>query len=71
LKNVLGINTCTGRPKSRRPQAILQTVALFYIHCEFTHTPTHILTRTLTHTLTHTPTCTLTCRQNNIKLILE
>jgi hypothetical protein len=33
LKNVLWINTCTGRPKSRRPQAILQTVTLFYIHC--------------------------------------
>jgi hypothetical protein len=33
LKNVLWINTCTGRPKSRRPQAVLQTVTLFYIHC--------------------------------------
>jgi hypothetical protein len=23
-----------GRPKSRRPQAVLQTVTLFYIHCD-------------------------------------
>jgi hypothetical protein len=29
LKNVLWINTCKGRPKSRRPQAVLQTVTLF------------------------------------------
>jgi hypothetical protein len=38
LKNVLWINTCTGRPKSRRPQAVLQTVTLFYIHCDGDYT---------------------------------
>jgi hypothetical protein len=36
LKNVLWINTCTGLPKSRRPQAVLKTVTLFYIHCGYT-----------------------------------
>jgi hypothetical protein len=43
-KNVLWINTCTGRPKSRRPQAVLQTVTLFYIHCAFGYTRLWVVT---------------------------